>query len=138
MLFLVATSLTGAAKAAAWICFTLGGLLVIVGTGVGLRLSFKELAGGTGKPAKAKVEETKEKVEALSDSAQRAVAAPQGDAATSAEVTSKASAAESAVKEIEGLIAALPEKMRYSAFMILFGALLMSVANVEFGGHSIF
>ena len=44
----------------------------------------------------------------------------------------------SALDEVSGIVAALPENLRFAGLLILVGAALMSVATVQFGGHSIF
>jgi hypothetical protein len=50
----------------------------------------------------------------------------------------KAEEVKSKLGEIGSLLGSLPEHLRFAGLLILVGALLMSVATVQFGGQSIF
>ena len=57
-------------------------------------------------------------------------------AAASAQTT--AAEAKNTLEEIGGIVGALPENLRFAGLLILVGTVLMSVATVQFGGHSLF
>jgi hypothetical protein len=129
-------SLSTNAETVATVCFFIGAAMVVVGALVGLVMSWKELT--TGGSAKQKVNGALKTVEALKDTATKAAESTTAEPATAHSAEGKGAAAESALKEIEGIIGSLPERLRFGAMGVLIGALLMSVATVQFGGHSIF
>ncbi|HET9287130.1 MAG TPA: hypothetical protein VFO26_06185 [Gaiella sp.] len=47
-------------------------------------------------------------------------------------------AASSALEQVQGIVAALPENLRFAGLLILVGAVLMGVATVQFGDVSLF
>ncbi len=132
------------AEIVAWICFGIGAVFVLVGAGIGVRLSWlisSQPSPVTAKGVGAKVEEAKENVEQLKTSAVNAAAAdPNSDAASKATSAAQQEGAKASgvLNEVAGIISALPERLRYAGFLVLIGALLMSVATVQFGGHPIF
>jgi hypothetical protein len=119
-------------------CFWAGLTLVVAGTVVGLILSFDKPAS-TPATAKAKIKAAKVKVQDLVKEAVEAKKASATEAAgATAPAESNASDADTLLKDAESLIDSLPEPLRFAGFVIIFGALLMSVAAVQIGGHSIF
>jgi len=46
--------------------------------------------------------------------------------------------ASSTLKELSGIVGALPERTRFAGLLILVGTLLISVATIQFGGTSLF
>jgi hypothetical protein len=131
---ILAESLSTSAEIVAWICFGLGVLLVIGGVVLGLALSYPKTVVDIRK----KVEHAKARVDELLATAVATAgeSAPNPGAAASA--GTQADAAKSTMEEITGILNALPEKLRFSGLLILVGTVLMSVATVQFGGHSIF
>lgn len=118
--------LSGDANTVAWICFILGLLLVVAGTIIGLVLSFIR--------AEKKVEEKAKEVQQKVEQLQAGAESQQVQAAAEA----NADAAKKALEELKGIIASLPENLRFAGLLILVGALLMSVGTIQFGGISIF
>lgn len=120
-----ATELSDDAKTVAWVCFILGIVLLAVGTFYGAYLTL--VIEPREQKRKEQLErEAKEKVD------EAALAA--GD---SAEAQQTAAEAKSKIEQLASLIGALPEKLRFPALLILVGALLISVATVQFGGTSL-
>lgn len=138
MAILAAANLTGKANAIAEICFVAGLVLVFAGAVIGLGISRKEAQTAAPEAVQKKLEDTKTKVKQLTATAKEAAEADGKDTVQAAKAGSDGAAAESGIKDLEGLITALPQGLRFSGFLVLLGALLMSVATVQFGGHSIF
>jgi hypothetical protein len=122
------------AEIVAWTCFVVGIVLLAAGLAIGLVLTLWRKR----QDVKQKVEEAKDKVDELKATAMSGpMKATAGEgAAAPAEV--QAAEAKGTLEEIGGLVAALPENLRFAGLLILVGAALMSVATVQFGGHSIF
>lgn len=135
------------APAVAWICFVLGTLVLVAGVWHGLRTAAPAAVSTAGvdvarsKLAKAADEVEKARLEITQlASANLTAGGPDTSPATAA-ADSAAQAtqeAKSAVEQIQGTIAALPENVRFPGFLVLVGAALMSVATVQFGGISLF
>jgi len=49
-----------------------------------------------------------------------------------------ADAAKSALEQVQGIVGALPENLRFAGLLVLIGTLLISVATVQFGHISLF
>jgi hypothetical protein len=134
------------AAAVAWVCLVVGLLLVVVGGGVGLWTSLSK-APATAKDkiedakaqmatARTKIVETRSHIETAT-AGERAVGAT--GAATSVEqARASADAAQSALEQVEGIVASLPENLRFAGVLVLIGTVLMSVATIQFGGVSLF
>ena len=122
------------AEIVAWACFVVGIVLLFAGVAIGLGLTFWKRT----QDVRQKVEEAKGKVDQLKATAMSGSlkATPDQDAAASAE--SVAADAQSTLEEIGGIVGALPENLRFAGLLILVGTVLMSVATVQFGGHSLF
>jgi hypothetical protein len=137
------------AEIVAWTCFVVGIALLAAGVVLGLRLS----AGGveeTAADARAKVEEAQARLAdarghieqtsaAIATSDLEGVGASTG-AATEAVEAAGASAEEatSALEQVQGIVAALPENLRFAGLLIVVGTVLMGVATVQFGKVSLF
>jgi hypothetical protein len=134
MTSLSVATLTGHADTVASICFGIGALLVLAGTVIGLVLSFK----GANKPSKEKVEDAITKTHQLKTTAKEAAESQNAEPAVAKSADDAGGAIEGVLKEVAGTIGALPEQLRFSGLVVLVGLLLMSVAVVQFGGHSIF
>ena len=130
----MSTDLSGSAEAVAWICLALGAALLLAGVVIGLALSFKKAPTDVEK----KVEEAKSKVDALKDTAKTGALAATSDEQSAATAEGQAEAAKSTLEEISGIIASLPENLRFAGLLVLVGTVLISVATVQFGGHSLF
>ena len=132
------------------ICFWAGLILLAVGTLIGLILSLKSSKLDAGK----KVEDAKKNVD---DAAAQASTAAQeikvaGNRALEADgpvdVTSAAAAADSAassaaaaktaLEQVQGVLGALPEHLRFAGLLIIVGTVLIGVATVQYGGTSLF
>lgn len=137
------------AQAVGWTCFVIGIALLAGGVFVGLWVTLRQTARTT-EDAKKKIDEAKAKLDEAHKQIQRTSSAvAQGDlegvAAPAAEATEAVNAADtsaqqarSALEQIEGILAALPENLRFAGLLILVGTVLMSVATVQFGGVSLF
>ena len=118
------------------------GLLLLTRIGVGtsflLVIGFYVTFRTTREHVKAKVDEAKEKIEELKTTALSAARSDGASEPAAAAAASTAEAAKGTLEQLQGVIAALPEATRFPALLILVGTALMSVATVQFGGHSLF
>jgi flagellar basal body-associated protein FliL len=144
----VTEAITGARAVVAVICLIVGIVVLLAGVGIGLFLSFRQAAP----PAQldqAKQELDKAEQHVVTARAEIAGLGSRGLEAGGAPDTSKAAAAtasaaasteaaKSAIEQIQGAIASLPENLRFAGLLVLVGAVLMSVATVQFGGTSLF
>ena len=127
------------ADAVAWISFGLGVVVLLAGAIVGLLTSLKtapEKAKEKIDEAKSKLDETKSNL-AAATGPEGVAAGAGGGAATDAAATS-ADAAKSALEQVGDIVGSLPENLRFAGLLVLIGAVLMSVATIQFGGTSIF
>jgi hypothetical protein len=134
---MAAANLTGNAEVVAWICFVSGLVLLVSGVVIGLFLTFTKTKRSA-EDVKKKVEDAKEKIDALQESAVSGSLRAEADQGTANQATAQAAVAKSALDEISGIISSLPENLRFAGLLALVGVALMSVATVQFGGHSIF
>jgi hypothetical protein len=122
------------AEIVAWSCFFVGAVLLFAGVAIGLALSFRKQA----RDVKEKVDEALDKVEELKDMATSGWMKATADEGAAASAETKAAEAKSTLQEIGGIVASLPENLRFAGLLVLVGTALMSVATVQFGGHSLF
>jgi hypothetical protein len=122
------------AEIVAWSCFFVGVVLLFAGVAIGLALSFRKQA----QDVKQKVDEALDKVDELKDMATSGWLKASADESAAATAETKAAEAKSTLKEIGGIVASLPENLRFAGLLVLVGTALMSVATVQFGGHSLF
>jgi hypothetical protein len=122
------------AEIVAWSCFFVGVVLLFAGVAIGLALSFRKQA----RDVKEKVDEALDKVEELKDMATSGWMKATADEGAAASAETKAAEAKSTLQEIGGIVASLPENLRFAGLLVLVGTALMSVATVQFGGHSLF
>jgi predicted histidine transporter YuiF (NhaC family) len=122
------------AEIVAWTCFVVGTALLVVGVVIGFYVTFRTAR----EQVQTKVDEAKRKVEELKTTAVAAARADSASAPAAAAAASTADSAKSTLEELQGIIAALPEAVRFPGLLILVGTVLMSVATVQFGGHSLF
>ena len=122
------------AEIVAWSCFFVGVGLLSAGVAIGLGLTF----GRKVQDVRRKVEEAKDKIEELKVTAMSGSLKATADEGAAATAQSKAAEAKSTLEEIGGIVGALPENLRFAGLLILVGTVLMSVATVQFGGHSLF
>ncbi len=122
------------AEIVAWVCFVVGIVLLLAGVVIGLVLSLRRVT----KEWNQKVTQLRGQVDDLKKTAVTGSmrAAPDEGSASAAEA--QAAAVKSSLDEIGGIVASLPENIRFAGLLVLVGAALMSVATVQFGGHSIF
>jgi len=122
------------AEIVAWACFVVGIVLLFAGVAIGLVLSLRRVT----KEWHQKVTQLRGQVDDLKATAVSGSmrAAPDESAASAAEA--QAAQVKSSLDEIGGIVASLPENIRFAGLLVLVGAALMSVATVQFGGHSIF
>ena len=130
------------ADVVAWISFGLGVAVLIAGVVVGLVTSLKKAPEATKQKideAKDKIDETKSNLAAAQAQAGAggAAAAAGAPAAADAAATS-ADAAKTALEQVGDIVGSLPENLRFAGLLVLIGAVLMSVATIQFGGTSIF
>ncbi len=133
----------------AWTCFVVGIALLAGGVYLGLRISTRgvhekaEEARAKADEAQARLAEARGHIEqtsaAVAASSLEGVGAST-EAATEAVEAAGASAEEatSALEQVQGIIAALPENLRFAGLLILVGTVLMGVATVQFGKVSLF
>jgi uncharacterized protein YneF (UPF0154 family) len=122
------------AEIVAWTCFVVGTVLLLVGVVIGFYVTFKR----TTEDMKQKVDEAKQWIDELKVTAVTAAETDKASQPAAAAAASTAEAAKSTLEQLQGIIAALPEATRFPGLLILVGAVLMSVATVQFGGHSLF
>ena len=122
------------AEIVAWSCFFVGVVLLFAGVVIGLALTFWKRT----QDVKQKVEEAKGKVDQLKATAMSGSLKATADEDAAASAESMAADAKSTLEEIGGIVGALPENLRFAGLLILVGTVLMSVATVQFGGHSLF
>jgi gas vesicle protein len=137
------------AQVVAWLCFVLGAIILLGGAAIGLWTSFRQ-APQKAQEARAKLEEARARIDqarghineatsAAAESNLESVAASSVQASTAAEAAgASADAAKSALEEIQGIVAALPENLRFAGLLILVGTVLIGVATIQFGGVSLF
>lgn len=127
------------AKIVAWACFGIGVAFLVIGAAVGLVLGFRKTAQSlTAKDAKAKVDEAKTQVDALKQTAVSSANKSEADSSAADAATTTAATAKDVLSEIGSIVGSLPENLRFAGLLVLIGAALMSVATVQFGGHSLF
>jgi FtsZ-interacting cell division protein ZipA len=138
------------ADAVAWISLIVGILVLLAGVVIGLYTSLAKTPADAGtkmNEAKDKLDETKSKVnkakteiQSLGSKGLEAGGAPdtRGASAATDEAAASAEAAKSAIQQIESAIASLPENLRFAGLLVLVGAVLISVATIQFGGTSLF
>ena len=129
----------------AWACFVVGVLTFLGGVGLGYWISFRRTPAKT-EEAKTKLDEASANLdkarqhinESMMASGLESTAAA-ADASTAVNAADdSASAAKSALEQVEGIIGALPENLRFAGLLILVGTALIGVATVQFGGVSLF
>jgi gas vesicle protein len=137
------------AQAVGWTCFVVGIGLLAAGVFIGFWVSLQK-APQSSEDAKKKLDEAKARLEEARGHIARTSSAVEsanleGAGASSADATQAVEAAgtsteqaKSALEQVEGLLAALPENLRFAGLLILVGTVLMSVATVQFGGVSLF
>jgi hypothetical protein len=118
------------AEAIGWLCFIVGTLLLLLGAAIGVVTSLRG--------ANEKIEQAKQKIDDVKS--QMRVAATPGLESTAAAGAASASAdaAKSALEQVEGIIGSLPVNLRFAGVLVLIGAVLVSVATIQFGGVSLF
>jgi FtsZ-interacting cell division protein ZipA len=136
-------------QAVAWICFVVGVVVLFGGMAIGLWTSFRQVPQKT-TAARAKLEEASARIDearahieesttAAADSNLESFTASAAEATTSAAAAGRsAEAAKSALEQVQGIVAALPENLRFAGVLILVGTVLMGVATIQFGGVSLF
>jgi hypothetical protein len=125
------------AEVVAWVCLLVGLIVLLAGAGIGLVISLREApadAKAAVEKAKVKIDETKAHLEQATVpglEAGQATGSVQAAAGT-------ADAAKSALEQVSGIVGSLPEPVRFAGMLVLVGAVLMSVATIQFGGVSLF
>ena len=136
------------AEIVGWVCLVVGVAVVATGIYVGLTTPAKEAA-----EAKKKLETAEQAIADADDQIRQAkVAAANsqavgaesfmaaGEAATKAaeDATAKTAEAKTALDQVAGIVASLPENLRFAGMLVLLGVVLMGVATIQFGGTSLF
>ena len=137
------------ADAVGWLCFAFGAAVMAAGVTVGLRTSFTQ-APQRAAVAEAKLQEAQMRIDEVRDqleATRSAMAAPNLEAATDptmrvsaavGEAGVSAEAASSALEQVQGIVSALPQDLRFAGMLVLVGTVLISVATIQFGGTSLF
>jgi flagellar basal body-associated protein FliL len=137
------------ADAVAWVCLIVGLLVLLAGVGGGLWTSLSKTpaaakdkvdeAKASIAEAKSMIEETRNHIASTRAGVERSAGGDRAAATSSAaQATSSADAAQSALEQVEGIVGALPENLRFAGLLVLIGTVLMSVATIQFGGVSLF
>jgi len=120
------------------------GLLLL---GAGVWMGFKTSLTEAPETAKHKLEEASRRIDETKEHIDRTTAAMEGglESAGATEAMSagqaagtSADAAKSALEQVEGIIGALPENLRFAGVLVLVGTVLIGVATIQFGGTSLF
>ena len=122
------------AEIVAWTCFVVGIVLLFAGVVIGLALTFRKAT----KDVQEKVMKLRAQVDDLKETAVGGSLRATADEGAASTAETKAAEAKSTLDEISGIVGALPENLRFAGLLILVGTALMSVATVQFGGHSLF
>lgn len=128
------------ADAVGWICLLVG----IAVLGAGVWIGFRTGVTQAPEKAKEKLAEASQKIDEAKEHIERTTAATEGGlesagpAEAGAAAGSSADAAKSALEQVQGIIGALPENLRFAGVLVLVGTVLMSVATIQFGGTSLF
>jgi hypothetical protein len=122
------------AEIVAWTCFVVGIALLLVGLLIGLALTFRK----TTRQIEHKMRQVRAKVDELTETAVSGSLHSHADHEAAATAEAAGADAKSTLDEVSGIVAALPENLRFAGLLILVGTALMSVATVQFGGHSLF
>ena len=122
------------AEIVAWTCFVVGIALLLVGLLIGLALTFRK----TTKQVEYKMRQVRAKVDELTETAVSGSLHSHADHEAAATAEAAGADVKSTLDEVSGIVAALPENLRFAGLLILVGTALMSVATVQFGGHSLF
>ena len=122
------------AEIVAWTCFVVGIVLLFAGVLIGLALTFRK----TTKDVRDKVMQLRTKVDELKETAINGSLKASADEQAASAAETQAAEAKSALDEVSGIVGALPEHLRFAGLLVLVGTALMSVATVQFGGHSLF
>jgi flagellar basal body-associated protein FliL len=137
------------ADAVAWICLVIGILVLAAGVATGLWTSFKNAPKKTEEAiarideAQASITEAKVQIEqttsAVADANLEGFESAAGNATEAAQAAEESTeAARSALQQVQDIVASLPENLRFAGLLILVGAVLISVATIQFGGVSLF
>ena len=137
------------AEIVAWTCFVVGIALLAGGVVLGLWNSVGQAPqkAGTAKSkldeAKSKLDEARGHIERTSSAIAGAGLEGVGDVAPEAteavdEAAASTEEARSALEQVEGIVGALPENLRFAGVLILVGTVLMGVATVQFGEVALF
>ncbi len=122
------------AEIVAWMCFVVGIVLLFAGVLIGFALTFRK----TTKDVRDKVMQLRTKVDELKETAINGSLKASADEQAASAAETQAAEAKSALDEVSGIVGALPEHLRFAGLLVLVGTALMSVATVQFGGHSLF
>ena len=140
MIAAVATHLKHA-DVVAWVSLIVGVVVLLAGVVVGLVTSLKKTPTAAGEKldqAKQKIDETKANVDAVKAAQGQAGVEAAGGTSAADAASSSAAAAKTALEQVGDIIGSLPENLRFAGVLVLIGAVLMSVATIQFGGTSIF
>jgi hypothetical protein len=109
-------------------------LLVLAGVITGFDLSSRKVTSDVQR----KVNEASVTIDQLRSAAVAGALNAAADQESASTAEDKAEEVKSKLGEIGSLVGSLPEHLRFAGLLILIGAVLMSVATVQFGGQSIF
>ncbi|MGH3132431.1 MAG: hypothetical protein ACRDNY_01585 [Gaiellaceae bacterium] len=139
----------GQADVVGWICLVVGIVVLLGGVGVGLRISLQRPQKDA-EAAKTKLDEAKTKLDdaqarleqatsAVADSGLESFPDAAGTAKQAAEAAKQSTeAAKTALEQVQGIVASLPENLRFAGLLVLVGTVLMGIATIQFGGVSLF
>ena len=139
------------ARVVAWTCLVIGVIVMGAGVVIGVWTSLRKPTTDATKliaEAQSKLEEAQaglaEARQQIQDAEESGLESLDGAAVTGvAGAATEAAAAstkdaKSALEQVQGLVGALPENLRFAGMLVLVGAVLMSVATIQFGGTSLF
>jgi hypothetical protein len=129
-----------------WVCLIVGILVLVGGVAIGLSTSRTQAGKGT-KAARAKLDEARTRIEeakrhleqTTAESGLESLGVNAAGATEAAEAAGESTeAAGTALEQVEGIVAALPENLRFAGLLVLVGTVLIGVATIQFGGVSLF
>jgi len=138
------------ADAVGTVCLVVGLLTRLGGASLGIYLSVtkgttkSDKTMATAKQRLQEVEEqttaTKHEIEGLQTRGLDAGGVPDTSKAASAadQAVQSTQAAKSAIEQVEGAIASLPEHLRFAGLLVMVGTVLIGVATIQFGGTPLF
>jgi hypothetical protein len=139
----------GQADVVGWICLAVGIIVLAGGVVIGLLISFwrpQQHAKG----AKTQLDQATTQLDtaqaqlekatsAVVDSGLESFSDAVGTARQATEAAKQSTeTAKTALEQVQGIVASLPENLRFAGLLVLVGTVLVGIATIQFGGVSLF